>query len=257
MENNPYTLQVIYEDEYILVINKPAHLITAKTDTGNQTTIEDLLAKDFKIDTENAGLVHRLDKETSGLLVVAKTPQARANIQDQFKERLVKKEYLALAHGFISEKGEINLAIGRNPFRHDKFSAIEDGRESVTEYEPIEKKAISAQLRSVLKEQLGKQKFKKMEQMNYGKFTYLKCKPKTGRTHQIRVHLKYINHPIVGDSKYGGRKTQKIDSIWCPRQFLHAAKLEFYHPITAGWLEFESDLPEDLVKALNLLGKHQ
>ncbi len=244
-------LKVIYQDPHILVIEKEAGLITAQTDTGTEkNTIEDILKNEYLIDIEQAGLVHRLDKDTSGVLVVARTNQALTNLQSQFKERKVKKVYVALVHGIIEQKGEVNVAIGRNPIRHDKFSIVEEGRESSTEYEPVEKFKIQNEKIKSLVPGMTDREIKKLEHARYGEFTLLKCYPKTGRTHQIRVHLKYINHPIVGDLKYGGRKISRVDKIWVPRQFLHAQKLSFYHPQTNKWMEFESKLPQDLEEVL-------
>lgn len=196
-------IRVIFEDSQILVIDKPAGLVSE--------------------DIKSGLLVHRLDKDTSGLLLLAKTEKALENLQEQFSGREVKKEYLALVHGQITESRLIDAPIMRNPKIYNKFVVDKDGKLAATRFEPVK---------------------------IFDNYTLIKCFPLTGRTHQIRVHLKYINHPIVSDFQYAGRKIYKLDSEWCPRQFLHAAKIGFYHPETKEWVEFESPLPKDLEEAL-------
>src|SRR3989344_4931033 len=195
MNLNP---KVIYEDDVILVLDK------------------------------RAGIVHRLDKETSGILLVAKTPQAFENLQKQFKERIVKKTYIALAHGKIDEEtGEIRVPVGRLPWNRKRFGIIPGGRDSITKYKILK---IKYQIINGKKEPL----------------TLLELYPETGRTHQIRVHLKYFNHPIFSDFLYAGRKTARSDRKILGRVFLHAAKISFKHPQTGKEVTFESPLPQDL-----------
>ena len=227
---------IIFEDESILVLDKPSGWITNDASTTTiQPVVQTWLRENLKYplvgDRERRdGIVHRLDKETSGLLVVAKTPPAFENLQSQFKERKVKKTYIALAHGeIIPAEGKIEASVGRLPWRRERFGVLPGGREAITMY-------------------------KVLRITNYGeeKLSLVELYPKTGRTHQIRIHLKFIGHPIVGDNFYAGRKTAKEDRLWCPRLFLHASKITFFHPETGKELAFESKLPPDLEKVLLL-----
>ena len=238
MNLNP---KVIYEDDVILVLDKPAGITVNKSDTTvGEQTVQDWVEEkfriqnsEFRIDEETdfykrAGIVHRLDKETSGILLVAKTPQAFENLQKQFKERIVKKTYIALAHGKIDEEtGEIRVPVGRLPWNRKRFGIIPGGRDSITKYKILK---IKYQIINGKKEPL----------------TLLELYPETGRTHQIRVHLKYFNHPIYSDFLYAGRKTARSDRKILGRVFLHAAKISFKHPQTGKEVTFESPLPQDL-----------
>lgn len=217
-------LKIIFQDENLIILDKPSGVITI-SDVSDVETIATLVAKEFSIPAE-ISIVHRLDKDTSGVLVIAKDKLTHEKLQEGFKERSVKKEYLALVHGKIEKKGIVTASLIRVPGGGNKFVVDNNGRLASTEYDPIKQ---------------------------YGQFTLLKCKPLTGRTHQIRVHLKYINHPIVSDSIYAGRKTFKLDIKWCTRLFLHASKLGFNHPVSGKWVEFESSLPENLKEVLDLL----
>jgi len=177
------------------------------------------------------GIVHRLDKETSGILLIAKTKEAFESLQRQFKERLVKKTYTALVHGTVLlNEGMIDLSVGRLPWRRDRFGVLPGGRDALTLYKTVEK--IS-----------GKS----------GAFTIVKFMPQTGRTHQIRIHAKQLGHPIVSDDFYAGRKTARNDRKWCPRLFLHAGEIVFNHPKTNDRMEFNSPLPSDLKAGLQHL----
>ena len=221
---------IIFEDESILVLDKPSGWITNDASTTTtQPVIQTWLRENLKYllvgDRDRRdGIVHRLDKETSGLLVVAKTIPAFENLQSQFKERKVAKTYIALAHGeVIPKEGKIEASVGRLPWRRQRFGVLPGGREAVTNYKVL--KTLSK---------------------DNEKFSLVELYPKTGRTHQIRIHLKFIGHPIVGDNFYAGRKTSRDDRLWCPRLFLHAAKISFFHPETGKELTFESELPKDL-----------
>ena len=223
--------QILLEDDSILVMNKPSGWVVNRCETAGEQTIQSWLEKYLKIPDKGigrrAGIVHRLDKETSGILLVAKTPAAFENLQNQFKERRVEKRYLALVHGQVVPKcGIIRASISRSPFNRKKFGVFLGGREAETGYRILR---------------------------YYGDFTLLELMPKTGRTHQIRVHLKYVRHPVVGDEFYAGRKTARSDRQWCPRQFLHACYLKFIHPKTGKSLEIVCNLPSDLEKALERL----
>ncbi|MCX6726078.1 MAG: RluA family pseudouridine synthase [Candidatus Shapirobacteria bacterium] len=235
--------KIIFEDEYFLIIDKPAGMTVNRAETTKgQETVQDWVEKEVfnsldlsKIDQESdfikrSGTVHRLDKETSGLLIIAKTPKAFEELQRQFKERQIKKKYLALVHGqVIPEEGMIEATIARNPFNREKFGIFLGGREAKTKYKRINKGEL----------------IKEKE-----KFSLLELYPETGRTHQIRVHLKFINHPIVSDEKYAGRKTVRKDRQWCPRLFLHAAGLSFEHPLKEQKVELSLKLPSDLELAM-------
>jgi len=223
--------QVIFQDDYILVLNKPSGWITNDAlTTTTQPVVQTWLRENFKYsligDRERRdGVVHRLDKETSGILVVAKTINAFENLQSQFKERRIAKTYIALAHGEIIPKdGEITASVGRLPWRRERFGVLPGGRDATTLYKVV-----------------------KTLENKEEKFSLVELYPKTGRTHQIRIHLKFIGHPIVGDNFYAGRKTAREDRIWCPRLFLHAAKITFFHPETGKEVKYVSALPEDLL----------
>jgi len=254
--------KVIFEDEDLLVLDKPAGMIVNRADTTKDlATVQDFVEKYLKIRipkhevrnksegsndrngfefrdlnfefTNRAGIVHRLDKETSGILLVAKTLKAFINLQAQFKERKVKKTYVALTHGKIEPaEGEINVPVGRLPWNRKRFGVIADGRESVTKYKTINNFQLT---------------------MNHELLTLVELYPKTGRTHQIRIHLQYIHHPIFADSLYAGRKTGRQDRKLLPRIFLHASKISFYCPKTNKLIFFESPLPRDLNNFLESL----
>lgn len=176
------------------------------------------------------GIVHRLDKETSGLLIIAKDEESFEKLQKQFKSRKIKKKYLALVHGRVEPlQGIIQASISRSPFDRKKFGVFLGGREAKTKYRVVGSYELVA-----TKE----------------KFSLLEVFPETGRTHQIRVHLKFIGYPLVSDEKYVGRKTFRKDKQWCPRLFLHAAGLSFLHPASHQKINLNSKLPSDLRLAM-------
>jgi 23S rRNA pseudouridine1911/1915/1917 synthase len=235
--------KIVFEDEEILVLEKPAGIVVNRAESVKGKTVQDWLEEkqktvDGRQKTESpsdfvrrAGIVHRIDKETSGLLLVAKTPEAFENLQKQFKERRVEKQYLALVHGLVEPKeGEIRAPVGRLPWNRERFGVLAGGKEAKTTYVVI----------SNFQSPNSKEKY-----------SLLELKPKTGRTHQIRVHLKYWGHPVVADDKYAGRKTNRKDREWCPRLFLHASFIAFSHPKTGKRVEFISALPQDLKTAHN------
>lgn len=242
------SVKTVYEDPDILVLDKPAGLTVNRSETTKGDTLQDWIEKYLKVskvsktldtsdtyvssDTfrQRSGIVHRIDKETSGLLIVAKNLESFENLQKQFKERHVKKTYVALVHGKIQGTGEIKVPVGRLPWNRKRFGILAGGREAATRY-----RVISNFKSPISNEQL----------------TLLQLTPETGRTHQIRVHLKYINHPIFADELYAGRKTARSDRKILPRLFLHAEKISFAHPKTGESVTFESKLPEELLKILN------
>jgi 23S rRNA pseudouridine1911/1915/1917 synthase len=225
-------LNILYDDDHIIVLDKPPGIIVHPgAGKAHPTLVNGLLFLFPEIrkvgSPDRPGIVHRLDKETSGLMVVAKTQNAYLALQDQFRERQVEKSYLGLVWGKLSDnEGRFTWAIGRHR-KHGERMSIKT------------KKPRSAEtLYKVLK--------------RYSQFTLLEVRPITGRTHQIRVHLAASGHPIVGDSRYG-RKGEKIR---VPRLFLHAYQLAFFHPYTGQMVEFFSPLPGDLEEFLkNLPGK--
>lgn len=224
--------QIIFEDEFFLILDKPAGMVVNRALSVKGKTVQDWLEENLHHNqTYRSGIVHRLDKETSGLLIVAKTTQAFENLQSQFKSREVQKSYLALVHGPVEPKeGIIEAPVGRLPWNRERFGVFPGGREAKTEYQ--------------------KEASYKKEGKSYA---LLELKPTTGRTHQIRVHLKYLGHPVVSDLFYAGRKTSREDRKWCPRLFLHAAKISFIHPETGKKISFSSSLPQELAQALQSL----
>jgi len=225
-------MNIVYEDDSILVVNKPSGLVVNRSETWGGKTLQGWLEDRFNLVDigigGRAGVVHRLDKGTSGLLVVAKTERAFASLQAQFKDRVVRKRYLALAYGTVLPKeGIIDAPLSRHPRHRRKIAVVEGGRSAVTHF----------RVRRYLKR--GTQPL-----------TFLEVAPKTGRTHQIRVHLAAFGNPLVGDILYGGRKRGRQGKEWCPRLFLHASYLGFNHPRTLRWVEFESELPSELAEVL-------
>ncbi len=248
-------VKVIFTDPDILVLDKSGNLVVTNSDTVSSNTLEEILKDQFKINLDRGGIVHRLDKDTSGLIVVAKTESALDNLQAQFKNRQVKKTYLALVHGWLESAGQVVGEIGRNPGNREKFTVLGDGsgKEAVTDYRPLQKLEMSQAEVDTLYPDFNKIQIRKLATSHFALFTLVECQPKTGRTHQIRVHLKHIGFPIVGDEKYVGRRLWRLDHRFCPRQFLHAQRLEFNHPTSAERIIFESDLPEDLKEVLKKL----
>jgi 23S rRNA pseudouridine1911/1915/1917 synthase len=242
-------LQILFEDDQMLVINKHAGITVNRSETTKGDTVQDWSEKYMHLvipelkDPENdfydrGGVVHRLDKETSGVLVLAKTPESFVALQKQFKERVVEKKYQALAHGIVSPAiGEIKAPVGRLPWNRTQFGIVAGGRDSMTLYERIS-------VYELPEKGGGKEK---------GSFLLLS--PHTGRTHQIRVHLKYIGHPIFADFLYAGRKTARADRKYLERVFLHAASLSLMHPKTGEKLTFTAPLPEELAVFLSSLKK--
>ena len=228
-------LDIIYEDENILVINKPAGLVVHPgAGNANGTLLNALLH--YIPEQKNlarAGIVHRLDKNTSGVMVVAKTELSQKSLIEQLQNRSMYREYEAIIEGVLTGGFDINLPIGRHPKNRIKMSVRDDGKEAITEIRVIKK---------------------------YDSHTHIKAKILTGRTHQIRVHLSNKNYPIVGDSVYGSRKIVPKNSTEhqiniirnFPRQALHAKTLRLLHPINNNLLTFTANIPDDF----NLLIKN-
>lgn len=223
-------LDIVYEDESVLVINKPAGLVVhpgAGNPTG--TVLNALLAHHPDIETvPRAGIVHRLDKDTTGLMVVAKTLAAQTHLVEQLQTRVMSREYEALVYGTMVAGGYVEAPIGRSATKRTAMAVRETGKDAVTHYRVIEK---------------------------FRAFTHLRLKLETGRTHQIRVHMSHIKHPLIGDVLYGGRprlpKAASQDFAEAlrgfKRQALHAAQLSFSHPESEDWLTFNAPLPDDFI----------
>ncbi len=222
---------VVYEDEHIIVVNKPAGLVV-HPGAGNPggTLANGLLARYPKIadvgEADRPGIVHRLDGGTSGLMVVARTEEAREVLVEMLGNREVTREYRALAWGDVKgEDGVIEAPIGRSTRERTKMAVVADGREARTHYEVLARFATPVPL------------------------TLLWCRLETGRTHQIRVHLAAIGHPVVGDTRYGRARP----ALRCERPFLHAEHLALTHPITDEPMEWTAPLPDDLAEVLSRL----
>jgi len=247
LEPEPIPLEIVYEDDYLLVVNKPAGMVT-HPGHGNYTgtLVNALLYHCSRLSRVNVsggevrpGIVHRLDKDTSGLLVVAKDDETHRDLARQFFHKTVDREYWAIVWGhFNSNRGVIDAELGRSKSDRKKFAVVRGGKPAVTEYEVLEK---------------------------FDFLSLVKLKLKTGRTHQIRVHLAHIGHPVFGDPTYGGRriawggidrkKKLFVDELLkvMPRQALHAKTLGFIHPARNEFMKFDSELPEDMKKLLEIL----
>ncbi len=235
-ENIP--IEIVYEDETLVVVNKPAGLVVHPGGGTPSGTLANALVYHFQKlpgTTVRPGIVHRLDKDTSGLMVVAKTENALENLSDQFRDRSVYKSYVALVHGRVqSNSGKIDQPLARDRSNRTRMAVVRGGRNALTLYRV---------------------------RRAFDRFTLLDVELKTGRTHQIRVHLAWMKHPVVGDETYGGgrdntiqdpRLRARIRSL--NRHFLHAEKLGFTHPQTGEFVKFESPLPpalEDLLTQIN------
>lgn len=237
-ERRPLAPAITHEDDELLVVVKPAGYITNEADTTtDQPVLQSWLKNNFDYEIAKSvefrsGVVHRLDKETSGILLIAKTEKTFFYLQSLFKERTVKKSYVALLHGEVKQKeGVVEASVGRLPWNRRRFGVLPGGRDAVTRY-----------------------KVRDYYQKDKEILSLVDFYPQTGRTHQIRIHAKHIGHPLVADNFYAGRKTSRNDRKWCPRLFLHAQSISFKHP-NGEVVEYRSELPEDLQEALKLLKK--
>lgn len=221
-------LHIVYEDAQLIVLNKPAGLVV-HPGNGNRTgtLLNALLNHAPELSgLPRAGIVHRLDKDTSGLMVVAKTSSVQLDLARQLQARTVNRQYLALVHGKVDAAGSVDAPIGRHPTQRTRMAVNPHGRNARTFYAPVERFSLT---------------------------TLVECKLETGRTHQIRVHMASIGHPLVGDKTYGRRKSgsDKLDDF--PRQALHARRLGLMHPSTGLAVQWESSLPEDYANLLDSL----
>lgn len=240
-------LNVVFEDEYLLIVNKPAGMVTHPAPGNYSGTLVNALVYRFdslagSSESDRPGIVHRLDKNTSGLLVVAKTDSVYASLQQKIQERSLKRQYLGLIWGHMSPgNGTIDLPIGRSPRDRKKMAvAGAASREAQTRYRQLER---------------------------YRTFQLLELSLMTGRTHQIRVHLSHLGHPVFGDPQYGGRD-KRLRGIFAPerplakrllnlisRQALHAIRLTFEHPVTGDNVSCEAPVPDDMQDVLDLLDR--
>ncbi|MCX6726323.1 MAG: RluA family pseudouridine synthase [Candidatus Shapirobacteria bacterium] len=227
MAENQKEIEIIYEDDEMLVINKPTGWVTTreslKSKVESQKYIEDWIKENRPNGLWREGLVHRLDKGTSGLLVIAKTEKSLTNLQSQFKKRGVVKKYQALVSEKFPFQAEVEMPIGRSNYQFDSFTVMENGKMARTLFKLLGKYRINNRIYSLIEADL-----------------------KTGRTHQIRVHLKYLKYPIVGDEQYGGERVE-----WLDRPFLHAYYLEVDSPETGKRLILEADLAPELKNILD------
>lgn len=243
-------LDIVYEDDDVLVVNKPAGMVVHPGHGNYEGTLVNALSHYLGlVQEENAEddrmgiLVHRIDKDTSGLLVVAKNEQAQLHLAKQFFDHSIERRYVAIVWGDVKDdEGTIEGNIGRDPNDRLRFRVYEDkGKHAVTHYKVLER---------------------------FGYVTFVECKLETGRTHQIRVHMSRIGHPIFCDERYGGKEIRKgtiyakyrqfIQNCFeiCPRQALHAKTLGFVHPRTGEWKQFDSDVPEDMTALLDKWRKY-
>jgi len=218
-------LDIVFEDDDVLIVNKPSGMVTHPAPGHYQDTlVNGLLYHTLSLSEGTAeyrpGIVHRIDKDTSGLLMIAKNDYAHQILAEELKEKHTFREYIALVSGVIkNSKGTIDAPIGRSNNDRKKMAVTPNGKPAITHFEVIER---------------------------FEKATLIKCRLETGRTHQIRVHMAYINHPLIGDPVYG----KKIDDFG---QFLHAKTLGFTHPRTLDWMMFDSELPIEFIKKIEEL----
>jgi len=238
VECNPQAipLDLIFEDEQLLVINKPAGLVVHPAVGNRDGTLQNALLNHDPdlIQLPRAGIVHRLDKETSGLLVVARTPMAHKTLVEQLQAREVKREYRAIAKGVLVAGGTVDAPIGRHPVHRVKQAVVPGGKPAVTHYRVLER---------------------------FAHHSYLRVNLETGRTHQIRVHMAHIRHALVGDPVYGGRLqmpagvSPELENALrrFRRQALHARRLGLNHPTSGEWVEWEVPVPQDMAELLEVL----
>lgn len=220
-------LEIVYEDEDVLVVNKPKGMVVHPAPGHSQgTLVNGLMHHCNDLSGINGvvrpGIVHRIDKDTSGLLMVAKNDASHNSLVDQLVKKTVTRKYVALVHGHIPhDKGTIDAPIARDPKERQNMAVVDKGKHAVTHFRVLER---------------------------FGNFTLVECRLETGRTHQIRVHMKYIGFPLVGDPKYGPRKTMDIGG-----QALHAEVIGFNHPKTGEYMEFSAEPPAEFAELLESL----
>ncbi len=223
-------LDIVYEDESLLVVNKPKGMVVHPAPGHNgDTLVNALLYHSPKLSGINGvarpGIVHRIDRDTTGLLVVCKTDEAHRSLARQLEEHSITRKYYAIVFGRVKEDGTVDAPIGRHPKDRKKMSVqSRTGRRAVTHYHVL-------------------------SDLQDGKYTFLSCRLETGRTHQIRVHMAYLQHPLLGDTVYG-REKQPFETNG---QVLHAGVLGFVHPVTGEYMEFQAPLPDYFAKLISKL----
>lgn len=227
LEAKDLNIEIVYEDDDVAVVYKPEGMVVHPANGNNEGTLVNGLLYEMDIndtinDVKRPGIVHRIDKDTSGLLMIAKNDLALKSLSAQLKEHSCNRLYVALVYGEIAEnKGRIDAPIGRDPLDRKKMAVVAGGKEAVTNFRVLER---------------------------FKGFTLIECKLETGRTHQIRVHMKYIGHPLVGDNVYGPKRV-----IGETGQFLHAKTIGFVHPRTGEYMEFSHELPDYFLEKINEL----
>jgi 23S rRNA pseudouridine1911/1915/1917 synthase len=239
-EPEPIPLEIIFEDDSLLIVNKPAGLVVhPAVGNWNGTLLNALLNHNSNLETlPRAGIVHRIDKETSGLLMIAKTLQAHNSLTSQLQDRAITREYLAITRGRMTAGGTVDEPIGRHPTDRKRYAVRENGKDAVTHYRVSQR---------------------------FTRHTLVQVKLETGRTHQIRVHMAHIRFPLLGDQVYGGRFQMPPDCSEqlekelrsFKRQALHAAKLGLQHPVTDEYFEWEQPMPNDMTRLLAALAANE
>jgi 23S rRNA pseudouridine1911/1915/1917 synthase len=231
VEAEDIPVDIVYEDEDVVIVNKPQGMVVHPAPGNYKGTLVNALLYHCKnLSSINGvirpGIVHRIDKDTSGLLMVAKNDKAHRSLAEQLKEHSINRIYVAMVHGNIKEeRGTINAPIGRHPVDRMKMAVVDrNGKNAVTHFRVLER---------------------------YGEYSFIEAKLETGRTHQIRVHMSYIHHPLVGDPIYG----QKKEKFYTEGQMLHAQTIGFIHPSTGEYMEFHADIPEHFRKIMITIEK--
>jgi pseudouridine synthase, RluA family len=228
VEPEDIPLDIVYEDNDVIVVNKPQGMVVhPAAGVYNGTLVNALLSHCKDLSGINGvarpGIVHRIDKDTSGVLVIAKNDNAHNKLAEQFKDHSMTRSYIALVEGVLKkDEGTVDAPLGRHPIERIKIAVVKDGRRAVTHYKVLER---------------------------FNNNTLVECVLETGRTHQIRVHMSYIGHPLIGDPVYGHKK-QRFN---LNGQMLHAKKLGFIHPSIGEYMEFQSDLPDYFTKVIGIL----
>ncbi|HAU98900.1 MAG: Pseudouridine synthase [Microgenomates group bacterium GW2011_GWF2_45_18] len=242
--------KILFENELLLVIEKPAGVVVNRASTVREETIQDWCERrewfPKQVETEEgavyqqrSGMAHRIDRDTSGCLLIAKNPTTLFALMKQFQDRTVHKEYLALVHGvFGARAGTIALPLARSQTNRQSYTVDPSGKVSETDYVVMKEYAVSPE---------------QTEGIGDAGLSYVRVMPRTGRTHQIRAHMKYLHHPLVSDVFYGSGRRLQNDLLWCPRLFLHAEKIEFINPETKQRVQVVCELAEDLRRVMEVV----
>jgi 23S rRNA pseudouridine1911/1915/1917 synthase len=226
------TIEVVYEDDYLLAVNKPSGVVVNRSHTHLDHTVQDWVEENYNLLSkysnqgnlefiQRSGIAHRIDKDTSGVLVIAKNPDVLLDLMSQFKQRKIEKQYVAIVHGVLTEPVvEVNAPLGRNPKNFMKFAVVASGKHAFTRVEKVKDLVIGEK-----------------------KYTLVDIFPKTGRTHQIRVHMSALGNYIAGDKLYCASNLLKVDEEVFGRMMLHAKKISFLHPYTHNIIEIEAKSP--------------